>query len=201
MHVGVCLPLRKRAGFRAPVICSSAATMLLKAGMAIGFTMSLAMVVGGPMCDRGTDKGLTRRSPTAPRLAPLMISFDDKQIDVTAPAAVRDLAFLAGEARVDASLALFVHGFARDERDFGENLRLAEARARSVARILIDHGAPLGRVLLAAAEHANDDESGRRCEVELVRVETVAQLLGSLQVARHPGDSPELPSASKQKPD
>jgi hypothetical protein len=174
--------------------------MLLKTGLAMGVTMSLAMVVAGTMCEPSTDSRLTRRSPPTVRRAPLIIGFDDRQIDLTS-AAVRDLAFLAGEARADPGLAVLVHGFARDEEDFGENLRLAESRARAVARVLTEHGAPAGRVLLAAAEHADDGDGARRCEVELVRAETAVQLRESLQVARAPGDSHEVIQGNSKSPD
>jgi outer membrane protein OmpA-like peptidoglycan-associated protein len=174
--------------------------MFLKTGIAAGATMSLAMVLAGTMCEPSSDRRTTRRSTTAQRRPPLVISFEDKQVDLGS-AAVRDLAFVAGEARKDASLAVFVHGFARDEQDFGENLRLAESRARAVARVLIEHGAPTGRVLLAAAEETSDDDRARRCEVDLVRIDAVAQLLDSLQAARQLGDSQQAPSASPQRPD
>jgi outer membrane protein OmpA-like peptidoglycan-associated protein len=174
--------------------------MSFKKSIVIGTTMSLVMVVAGGTCEPRTDIRSTRGLSSVQRRAPLIIPFDDKQVDLPSTT-VRDLAFLAGQARVDASLALFVHGFARDEQDFADNLRLAESRARAVARALLEHGAPAGRVFLAAAEETNDDDRARRCEVELVQVDAVARLLGPLQVARERDDSQQAPTRSTERPD
>ena len=131
------------------------------------FMCGALLLSGGVGCDVG---GQPRRAPPIADPQPLWaaIPFERGECD-TVDDLPADVARLLERASASSSWSLLVMGFANELTDLKENLRVAEDRARAVAKRLQLRGIMRDRIVIAWSEAPRDDDRGSRVEVVLVR--------------------------------
>lgn len=125
------------------------------------------LVPGAVGCDVGAEP---RGAPPTAEMPPLwaVIPFERGECD-TLDGLPIEVDRLLQRVGGPLSASLLVMGYANELPDLKDNLKIAEDRARAVARRLQLRGISRDRILIAWSEAPRDDGQGSRVEVILLR--------------------------------